>query len=297
MKKLFIIITIILLSGCTKANEVGENDIITAFFADYTEENFFEVSAEILDFKKSDNQKAHIKTAFGTTIQSAYANLMKNMENSPYLGHTGVLVLGDGLCLNGLKETVEFFSDINSISPNINVMLTEDSFSDFEPTLIFESAKKKILPSVPIYTLFIPSDSMNVIPVIKSEEGKPKKSGGVISDSLNFKHYIDEDLYTSYSLITNKFEDSFYKSFEILNSKCKVKNEDGTLKISLNLTLKNLINNENEKIKSDTISDLSEFLEEIKKNNLEEVLKKGDFQKSEIEVKIKVPDTGKLKER
>ena len=297
MKKLFIIITILLLSGCSKANELGENDIITAFYADYSEETLFEVSAEILDFKETSNTKAHIETAYGKSIQSAYANLINNMKNPPYQGHTGVLILGDGICLNGLREAIEFFSDMNSISPNINVMLTEDSFSDFEPLSIFEATKAKAIPAIPVYTLFMPSDSLSVIPVIRANEGSPEKSGGIISDNLNFKCYINENLYTSYALITNKFEDSFFKSFEVLNTRCKTKNKNETLKINLNLTLKNLSKTENEKIKADILKDISEFLEEIKKNSSYDVLKKGNFKKAEVEINITVPDTGKLKER
>ena len=283
-----------MLCGCAKADELGKNDIITAFYVNHSEFTFFEVSAEILDFES--NNKTRTETAFGETVEAAYANLMKNMKNVPYAGHAGVLVLGDGLCLEGLKETISFFSDINIISPNINLMLTEDSFMVFNPHSIYEASKSEALPAVPLYTLFIPENRMTVIPVIKSTDGEPEKAGGIIAENLEFKYYADEKSCTIYRLLTNNFNDRYFNSNEILKSKCKIKNNNGTLKIRLELTLKNLTKKENENISSRISEEIKKFTDELKKHNLCSVLKNGDFNTCTIEIKITVPDTGKLKE-
>lgn len=297
MKKLLItmqIFFIFILCGCAKSDELGNNNIITAFYVDFNEQTLFEVTAEITDFTESN--RTYTETAFGETVNSAYSNLMKNMKKTPYAGHSGVLVLGDGLCRIGLSETIKFFSDINIISPNINVMMTEDAFSDFIPCAIYDASKNEMLSVVPLYTLFMPENSTTVIPVIKCTDGQPEKSGGIITQNLEFKHYEDEKSCLIYRLLTNSFKDVYFNSNEILSSKCKIKNYDGTLKVQMKTEIKNLSDKSTEKTETELKEDIKTFIDDIKKHNLCNVLKNGDFNNVDINIKITVPDTGKLKD-
>ena len=94
MKKLLItmqIFFVFILCGCAKFDELGNNNIITAFYVDFNEQTLFEVTAEIKDFTEAN--RTYTETAFGETVNSAYSNLMKNMKKTPYAGHSGVLVL------------------------------------------------------------------------------------------------------------------------------------------------------------------------------------------------------------
>jgi len=297
MKKILILIHLLLiipLCGCERENELGNDDIITAFYVNL-ENSVYEISAEILDFENEKN--AVLKTAHGETLQLAYANLMKSLKKSPYPGHAGSLIFGSEICVSGLKEAVSFFSDINIISPNISLMLTEDSFSDFKPLSIYDATKKEALMPLPLYTLFIPENKTAFIPVISCIEGEPENTGGIIAEDFIFRYYIDEKSSDIYRLLTNSFKKDFYGSNEILKSKCKLKNKNNLIKAEVNLEIKNLTQKDSRKIASELSDEISDFAETLKENGLCSLLKKGEFQNVQTDIKITVPDMGKLKKQ
>ena len=297
MKKAIIfsqIFLTLILCGCTQSDEIGNNDIIVSFFADFNENTLFEVSAEIPNLQKKG--ESWIETAYGSSIKNAYSNLMNKLKNPPYSGHSKILILGDGLCTNGLFETVQYFSDINVISPNINLVFTEDSLSDFEPLSVYNMTKENSFPTTPLYTLFLPKNETAVIPVISSKDKSPQKIGGVITKNLNFKYYISEEEYNIYSLLTNKPTDSFYKNHELLKSKSKISTKDGILSVELIIILKNADKDEQKELKSTVFSEILSFTEMLKKENLTTLLEKDGFDTAEIKIEVKASDTGKIKD-
>lgn len=297
MKKIFLtagLLCIVFLNGCKSVTELGKNDIITSFYIDLNE-NLYEISAEILNFENEENSS--LKTAYGESLALAYKNLIKSLEKPPYIGHAGTLIIGDGLCENSLYETINFFSDINMISPNINVMLTEDSFTDFKPNSIYDGVKNKTLTQLPLYTLFLPENETVFIPVISAFENEPQNTGGAIFKDFIYKYYISEEESVIYKLLTNNFQNDYYNSNELLKSKCKMKNKDGNLEIKLKLEIKNLTEKKNDLISEEIKNDTEDFIKKIKENNLCDLLKKGDFNSFETFIDITVPDMGKLKKQ
>ena len=190
-KKLIIagLFCVLFLCGCKSKTELGKDDIMVVFYADYNE-NSYEISAEILDFQNDEG--SFIKTAYGSSFEIAYENLVKSLKKPPYTGHAGALIIGDGLCENSLYETINFFSGVSLISPNIAVMLTEDDIRDFKPNSIYDKIKNETLEKLPLYTLFLPENKISSIPVISAVENEPQNTGNAVFEDFIFKYYVSD---------------------------------------------------------------------------------------------------------
>ena len=294
MKKFLVMLPLFLvlfLCGCKGRNELGNNGIVTVFFVDFGE-NQFEITAETADFTKDKKEKKILFTSKGETLNKAYSLLEESMTSTPYEGHTAAIILGDELCKNlKIKDTIGFFADMNILSPNISIFLTEDSPSDFKEGTIYSAVKKEMLSKAPLYTFFLSENEISLIPVISCIDGLPESTGAAICENLNFKYYLTEDEYRLYRLLTDKLNKKYYKSFEIISSKGKISVNNNTLNIKLQTKTKNPIDEILLK------EDIYRLIEKSSQNGFKALFSKNEWDNTEISVTTLIANTGKIKNR
>lgn len=132
MKKL-IIILILLITGCTKYNDLAELTIIKSIGIDYNE-NYI-VYAQIIDYI-DENNKPIMKTIKenGKTINEGFSNLKKRINKEIYLSHIDLLVLGNTLKKENYQNIINYFINNNDFRNDFYCIFSSDIYNLFEKT-------------------------------------------------------------------------------------------------------------------------------------------------------------------
>ncbi len=157
MKKLFfLIITIILITGCVDYKELNSLSYVTGLGVDYIDEEFI-VVFEITDNTKEGDTvvpKTYTVDGVGSTYYEAHINATEKLKSTPYFSHTQIIVLSE----NVTKEKITDITDYVIRNPKLNeeflfVITNEDSPKD-----IFENTSETN-PSVSFYLTSLIKDN------------------------------------------------------------------------------------------------------------------------------------------
>lgn len=285
MKKSALIVFLVfcvMLSGCKNQSELGNSEVVTVFFVENRNE-LFEIAAYTAEYGDNGGE---LHKAYGKSVSTAYSSLMSGFLREPYLGHAGAIVLGGGLCADGLSETLSFFADLPEISPNISVFMSEDSPESFENGNIYDSVRHGYLPSVRLYTLFLPHNKTAVIPVISEINKTAEKSGAGVCEDMEFKFYLTESEYEIYRLLSNTLTDSYFDGLEVINTNCRTKNDGGNLKICAEIQVENSSGGDLSDISEKLTDEINGLTKKAKENNFKEIFSDGKWNTAEADVKV-----------
>lgn len=148
MKKIILILSIFLLSGCYDYNELTDLGIVSAMLIDYKDDKY-SVNLEILDTNKDVVKPSYFLEGTGSTFESALIDIYNKSATHVYLHHMDTVILSDSIAGDKLPLLYDYFlrdPDIRKdsffvISHNIDDFLKYESLDNLS---IGESIKNII---------------------------------------------------------------------------------------------------------------------------------------------------------
>ncbi len=112
MKKILILISIFLLTGCYNYQELNNLAIVKGASIDYQNNNYI-VNYAISNANQNKNGEFSNKTALlegkGVTISDAIAEMNLSSPKELYIGHMVVLIVSEEVAKNGINNVADFF--------------------------------------------------------------------------------------------------------------------------------------------------------------------------------------------
>lgn len=311
MKKILILImSILLLSGCTSYTELSDMAIISTIALDKENDNY-KIIIQVLDTKKSSkedlNPSVVLYEALGKTIHEAFRNISLESSKKLYLGHLKAVIIKESVLKNNTNDFIDFILRNKEIDKTFDLLMTKDDIKDIMEiippleTIPSEKISKtlKIASKSQGMVDFVKFDSFlnniysigidPVLPIIhikeiesNNNEINPKKRLVLEKNLAIFKddkfiNYLSYDSSIGYNLL-NKSDTSSIISFECMkNAYISVELLNVIPKIIYNIDTKKL----------DINLDISASLSEINCNIDEEDIKLENIFNKRIENIIK----------
>ena len=111
MKKIILLLSIFLLTGCFDYTELNDLSIVSMIIIDKIDNNY-SVSFEILNDQKTKDEEVNtsiIVTSSGTTIADAINNTIMESPKQAYLSHLKILAISKDVAKEDLKSICEYF--------------------------------------------------------------------------------------------------------------------------------------------------------------------------------------------
>lgn len=137
MKKKTIIISLIflmlILSGCWSKRELSELALVAAFGIDYIDDEFA-ISVQVIDpsqvsSKQPSGGKSPVVTyhANGKTVFEAVRKILALSPRKLYFAHLQLVVIGEELAKNGLRDTVDFLARDQEIRNDFTLIVSQQA--------------------------------------------------------------------------------------------------------------------------------------------------------------------------
>ncbi len=276
MKKIILIlITLLFISGCSDYTELNNLAIISGISIDYdNDNNKYKVAFEVLNVKSTDEEvttkeKTYIAKGSGKSITDAFYNTSKELAKSPYTHHLKVIIIGEEVAKDKLKDITDFLLRDNSIR---NIFYLVVANGDKAVDILSSNNKNNPVVSNAIKELIDNKDYVNNIAssstfeqflesiLDKSKDGfltsikldnKLIKFGPLaIFDEFKMVDYLTEDESSIINIINGDAKENYFKvtcpddednyiilaTFSKTKSDIKVDNKEA--KINLNLETK-----------------------------------------------------------
>ncbi|QPA60135.1 Ger(x)C family spore germination protein [Lysinibacillus sphaericus] len=137
MKKNLIIISLIflilMLSGCWSKRELNDLALVAALGIDFVDDEYA-ISAQVIDpsqvsSKQSASGQAPVVTyhAQGKTVFEAIRKILASSPRKLYFAHLQLVVIGEELAINGLRDTVDFLGRDQEIRNDFTVIVSQQA--------------------------------------------------------------------------------------------------------------------------------------------------------------------------
>lgn len=114
MKKLLVLLSLFLLTGCWNYQELNSVAISTAIGIDKNDDGKYEVSTMVANSKKEQSSSKEsesqsvIFTGIGNTIAEAFKDIDLYNPRRNYIGHVAVVVISEEVARDGLNDVLDF---------------------------------------------------------------------------------------------------------------------------------------------------------------------------------------------
>lgn len=174
MKKILILLSIFLLTGCYNYRELNDLAIISAFGIDKTDDEFL-VTVQIVDTNKTgsdtttngDYPKTIIYEQTGKTIQEALRLMILDSPRRLYAEHTRLLLISEDIAKNELKNIIDFF------------YRDPESRKEYQVAVVKNTSANKILKTL------TPLDTIGADNIVNSIESNNAYLGELIAVTFN----------------------------------------------------------------------------------------------------------------
>ncbi len=297
MKKIYLIILVILLTGCTNYNDISNIAVVSSIGISVNGNNY-NVYVKVLSSNQENEENIYIKTC--TSLDECFNELSTELMKRLYLTHMDLLILSNNLAKKNYNEIFNFF---------LNEKSSRGSFT----TIIVEHIDSKILQANT-------SDIKNILSLSLSTNGITSEVTltDIIKDILNFNiSYVPfietqneitvkgyKTIYDENKILTN--EESLainiiknnIKTFQIIIDKniykleqCYTTNKIHTKDIEINFYCKYYGNNEGDKenIENYLTKIIKAFTQNNKNNYFDYLLYKyKNFETNNMEYRVNV---------
>ncbi|MBP3635062.1 MAG: Ger(x)C family spore germination protein [Bacilli bacterium] len=127
MKKIFIILLILLMSGCYNYKELNQISIISSIAIDKDDDEY-KVSAQIMNAKEdeeSENSQVIVYTEKGKTINEALRKMTLKAPNNLYGGHLSKLVLSEEVAKEGIINVLDVFQRLTEVRNEFTITVSK----------------------------------------------------------------------------------------------------------------------------------------------------------------------------
>ena len=300
MKKLFILISIILLtSGCYDYKELHNLAIISGIAIDYDKiTNEYTTTFEILN--SDDDTKSYTINGTGKNIEDSFNNTSLKINKIPFYSHVSVMILSKSVINNNIDDLIEFIANNKKLTNTFYILLSKNDLS--KDILESENLKYDTI-SESIYNLIDNKDLINnyslkttseniinnylnnmkdlYIPVINYKNNDIEFDGIAIFDNNKLKNYLNSDESKLINILLNESNNAYFEKtcnkdnetiINIYKQKIKYKFNKDKLTIDI-ILLGNLVKDEcnydnTEKIFNKQIkNDYNNLINKLKNNN------------------------------
>ena len=127
IKKIFLIIIILLLTGCYDQKELNTIAIMTATEINKIDDQFI-INVQVVNPQSSDktvNIQAPfiIYTGKGKTIHEAYREIKRQSSRFLYPNHMQILIINENLAKENISQIIDFFLRVPDIRTEFNVLI------------------------------------------------------------------------------------------------------------------------------------------------------------------------------
>ena len=230
MKKLFILISIILLtSGCYDYKELNNLAIISGIAIDYDKiTNEYTTTFEILN--SDDDTKSYTINGTGKNIEDSFNNTSLKINKIPFYSHVSVMILSKSVINNNIDDLIEFIANNKKLTNTFYILLSKNDLS--KDILESENLKYDTI-SESIYNLIDNKDLINnyslkttseniinnylnnmkdlYIPVINYKNNDIEFDGIAIFDNNKLKNYLNSDESKLINILLNESNNAYFE--------------------------------------------------------------------------------------
>ena len=265
MKKIFILIIILIITGCNNYNDIKNLAIINEIAIDYDKE--FKVYTKVLSSNQENDNKIYEEKC--NTLNECFNNINNKLSKKLYLTHLDLLILTTSLKQNQYQEIINYFMKEQSSRNNFNVITVDKinknildinskdiinmiDLSTVVKSVKFEDIIKDILNFNTSYIPYIDTSNNELLGnyQIYEEEILLSKEESIalnfITNSINkISLLIDKNIYNLEDCNTNIYPKNNYINIKIT---CNYKGEKDETIINnyIEKIIKDFINNSNQ---------------------------------------------------
>ena len=216
MKKIFIILCCLLLTGCYNYIELDELAVVSMIAVDYKDDNYI-VTLEIKENIKDEDNKSLIYCGKGKSLDSAIQDTSFGMNKILYFVDLDILVLSQDAINNKLNSIIDYLTRENNVGVNFKTIV-DDNIND---TINSIKEKDKIVGQY--IKQMIESEFNNIIDV-KYYELLEKYLSNMKDLILPYGHInnnnyvIDQGVIFNENKIVKKIDFKDVKLFNLLNN-------------------------------------------------------------------------------
>lgn len=140
MKKIFIILCCLLLSGCYNYIELDELAVVTMIAIDYKDDDYI-ITLEIRENIKDEDNKSLIYKGKGKSLDSAIQNTSFGMNKILYFVDLEMLVLSQDAINNKLDSIIDYLTRDNNVGVNFKTLVDDN----IDETILNIKEKDKIV--------------------------------------------------------------------------------------------------------------------------------------------------------
>lgn len=125
MKKIFILLLILFITGCSSYTELNNLGVIHIIGIE-KENNIYKLYANIIEKKQNDDIKSTICSVEGHDIYEAINNLSLSLNKEIYISHLDTLLINTSINKNDLKEIINYFLNNDKTREDFLVATSSD---------------------------------------------------------------------------------------------------------------------------------------------------------------------------
>lgn len=128
MKKIFLIIFILFISGCYNYKELNKIGIVSSISID-KKGSMYKVGAQVLNVKNKDDtssSKVIVYEEKGKTIEEALRKMTTKSDKKLYGGHLGKLVISEDVAKESIIDVLDLFQRLPEIKDEFTITVSKD---------------------------------------------------------------------------------------------------------------------------------------------------------------------------
>lgn len=249
-KILILIISLILVTGCTSYNELNDLGIVSLLGIDYQDDNY-QVYVTIMEGTQDDGTLEKTQVVYHSSspsLEEAFQKIMLQSNKKIYLSHIDLLILTEDLINNKLKETLNNFLTNNEYRNNFNIIFASNPIEDyFENEITAEELNKLITinnkesgtTSEIDFETFLKNlliDQNSYLPNISYQEDHLNVEGFTLIKGYHVFATLTKDESILLNLMNNKITHTIWNNITIYENETTIKTNKNKVTINLNIT-------------------------------------------------------------
>ena len=243
MKKIFLIIICLLLTGCYNYKEINNLAIVSSLAINFKDDNF-EVIIEIGENNKDDKYSSYILKGIGTSIESAIKNASTSLNKDLYFINLDVLLISSDAANLKLNKILDFIARDNNFSFDYNIAICDKSEEVIQTLInqekIFGNYIKNVydntnnnLINIKICNLldiYLNNYQDIILPIFDIQNKSIIMNRAAIFNKTDIVNYIEGEEIAIYNILNNNFM-NYYLNFNFDDKKTVLKGNNYLSKI------------------------------------------------------------------